>query len=503
MSVAHVGSTRRTDAPRILAVLSVVAILVALPFGPAAMLPAAGFAIVAMAVALRDTVVPVFTWASGVALFVYVVWLIPIKGYTLPVTLPFNLEYYRLLLLVLVLLLACAVAMRRGAVRAAGAAPALLVLAGAAGLSAILNVHQITEASGPGVAVKQLSYFLSFLMVFVLVASVIRTREQVDAVVRALVLGGVVVAIAALYEARSGYNVFDHLNQWFPALKRLPREVLELRAGQTRVYASAQHPIALGTVLLLVAPLAVYLSVQARTAVKRWFWLAGAVTVLIAATATVSRTIVVMGIAMLIVVVKLRGPQVKRFWPVLLVLPFVIHVAAPGTMGGIYKAFSGTTLTANDPRAGLGGSGRLSDLGPGLRMWGEKPLVGQGLGMTRPTFTDIERTPGRAQVALVFDNQYLGTLVDIGFIGLCGTLLFIWGGVIRLYRTARQTTGAPSDLLVACAASMAGYGTAMLLFDAFSFVQGALVFFVIAAIGLSMVSLAPRVQSAEPGRAAA
>ena len=42
-----------------------------------------------------------------------------------------------------------------------------------------------------------------------------------------------------------------------------------------------------------------------------------------------------------------------------------------------------------------------------------------------------------------------------------------------------------------------------LLFDAFSFVQGALVFFVIAAIGLSMVSLAPRVQPSRPEGAVA
>ncbi len=499
MSVADVGGVRRTEVPWAAIVLSVVAMVVAVPFGAVAVLSASAVAFVSLGVALRDMVAPVFTWASGIVAFVYVVWLIPIKGYTLPVSLPFNLEHYRLLLLFLVVVFVYAVATHRMTVNAAGSGWALLALAAIALVSAILNLHAITASSGSGVALKSLSYFLSFLVVFVLVASVIRTKEQMDAVVRALVVGGVIVAVSALYETRSGYNVFDHLNQFLPGLKRLPRDVLELRAGQVRVYASAQHPIALGAALLLVTPLALYLSGQARNMFRSILWLVGGVIILTAATATISRTIVVMGVAMVIVALLLRGVRLKRFWPVLLLLPVVIHFVAPGTMGGLYQAFGQTPALANDPRAGLAGSGRLSDLTPGFKLWLQEPMFGQGLGRELPTFDNIYQTPGRTQVPLIFDNQYLSTLVYMGMLGLCATLVFVWGSSIRLYRAAKRATGPPADLLAACTASVVGFAASMFLFDAFSFVQCSLIFFAIAALGLRLAALTQEESAVVPG----
>ena len=43
------------------------------------------------------------------------------------------------------------------------------------------------------------------------VASVLRTREQLDLVVKVLVMGGAVVAGFAVVQYRTGFNIFDHL----------------------------------------------------------------------------------------------------------------------------------------------------------------------------------------------------------------------------------------------------------------------------------------------------
>jgi hypothetical protein len=56
--------------------------------------------------------------------------------------------------------------------------------------------------------------------------------------------------------------------------------------------------------------------------------------------------------------------------------------------------------------------------------------------------------------------------------------------VIKLAGATRRTVGATSDLLAACTASVAAFGVAMLTFDGLAFVQAALLFFVIAALGL-------------------
>jgi hypothetical protein len=85
---------------------------------------------------------------------------------------------------------------------------------------------------------------------------------------------------------------------------------------------------------------------------------------------------------------------------------------------------------------------------------------------------------------IIFDDQYLNSLVSIGFLGLVGVLWFVWGAVARLVGAARRLSGPGSDLVAACGVACTGFGAAMLTFDAFSFVQCTLLFFVTAAIGL-------------------
>ena len=59
---------------------------------------------------------------------------------------------------------------------------------------------------------------------------------------RALVVGGTIVALSALYESRTGYNAFDHLADWIPALIYEPRVDFLERWERPRVrVCSAPH----------------------------------------------------------------------------------------------------------------------------------------------------------------------------------------------------------------------------------------------------------------------
>ena len=54
-------------------------------------------------------------------------------------------------------------------------------------------------------------FFFSFVLVLYVISSVIRRLDEVDFLAKTLVPGGAVVALFAIVEARTGFNVFDHL----------------------------------------------------------------------------------------------------------------------------------------------------------------------------------------------------------------------------------------------------------------------------------------------------
>jgi hypothetical protein len=267
-----------------------------------------------------------------------------------------------------------------------------------------------------------------------------------------------------------------------------------VNGGALRVRASAQHPIALGCALTMCVPLAIHLSTRAATAVRRRLWLAAAALVCLGALATVSRTVVLMLLAMLVCAFWLYGTRLLRYWPLVVVLAIATHFAAPGVVSHIYKRFNpkGGVVGQLDSRAGMRGSGRIADLGPGLGYWVKSPLLGHGLGTVAATGDSLSTTPTAAVAGppIIFDDQYMNTLVSLGAVGLICVLLFIWGSVRRLGVAARRTAGSDGALLAACAISAAGFGAGMATFDAFTFVQATLVFFIIVALGLRVRAVA-------------
>ncbi len=244
----------------------------------------------------------------------------------------------------------------------------------------------------------------------------------------------------------------------------------------------------------MVIPIALVLARQAATRAQSIWFVAAAGICAMGALVTVSRTVVAMAIAMVALGLLLRPHQIVRLWPVLLVLPPLAHAAAPGTLGGLYKSIFPRDGLASDlqGRAGLGGSGRLADIGPGLDLWHESPLVGHGLGFTATTPTTLVEgaVSGATGFVIIFDNQYMATLVMLGAVGIAAVLWFVWGAAFKLAAAARRhREGSEADIVAACAISCAGFAASMFFFDAFAFVQATLIFFIIAAVGLRVREL--------------
>jgi O-antigen ligase len=184
--------------------------------------------------------------------------------------------------------------------------------------------------------------------------------------------------------------------------------------------------------------------------------------------------------------------------PFLLVLPFFIHAAAPGAIGSLVNSF-GTQggegfIEGFYGREGESGSGRLADLDPAFALWANSPIVGLGIDNPRiaTSGTDtLSATPTQAPVVpLIFDNQYLHTLVTLGLAGLIAFSWFIWGTAVRLVRRAKREIGPYGDLMAACGIACAGYGAGMFFYDSLAFIQVTLLLFIAAALGLRTMALA-------------
>lgn len=442
----------------------------------------------------------VLTWPNAVAAFVLLIWLLPIKSYRLPAALPFNLEPYRLAIVLLASALVLGILVGRTRLSAGGMGIPVAALLAVVLASQVANMGALDPQGGDSNALKGFFYMAAYLIVFVVVCSVIRDRAGAERVVKALVLGALVVAIAALVQSRTRYNVFDNLANWIPGLDYYSLYEDSLRRGAVRVRASAQHPIALGTALMLVVPLGIYLASRASTVLRANLWRVTAGIVLLGAVAPVARTVVAMAIVMGVIALVLIGKRVLRYWPVLVVALALLHVASPGVIGAMYKSFfpEGGIVAQAAGRAGLPGSGRLADVDPGIALWESSPAFGIGRGNALVG----SRAPGSPTQGIIFDNQYLYTLVELGAVGLGALLWFLAAAAWRPLRAAASRTGWQRNLLIACGMGVASFIAAMWFFDAFAFVQVTLIFFVIAALGLKVATFDDTREPPERSRAA-
>lgn len=431
------------------------------------------------------------SWRGLVALMILVIFFVPIYRYALPGNLPFQLELYRVVVaLVAALWLTSLLIDPRVRLRRSGfERPIALFLIGVVG-SLLANPTRVNALQSE--VLKHISYFASFLIVYFLIVSVARTHADIDALLKVVVFAGTVVAIAAVIQARTGYNVFDHLRQILPILRPVEATDVTFRGGLVRAYASSQHPIELGAVLMLLCPLALYLG--RRTHRRRW-WFA-AIVIAIATLSTVSRTSLVMLVVILFVFARHRPTETKRLWPLLVPALLAAHLVLPGAIGTITQSFFPKGgLIGQQQHRDARGSGRLANLGPGLREFAQRPLVGEGFG-TR--VIDALHNGYGATNTTILDDQWLGTMLETGALGAGGLMWFFIRMTRRLRRAAKGDDSDRGWLFTALDASVAAFAIGMVMFDAFSFVQVTFLAFILLAFSAVMLRTEEPVPESAP-----
>jgi O-antigen ligase len=370
---------------------------------------------------------------------------------------------------------------RRVRLDSTGLEPPLLLILAATLFSDIVNPEWVSSVAGD--VLKALTFFLSFFLVFYMIVSVIRTRAEIEFLVKALVSGGAILAVAAIVERRTHYNVFDHLSSVAPVLhyNGVPGDRQLVRGGQLRAFGPAQHPIALSVLFVLLLPFAFYLARR----YGNWRWKLVALLLTLGVVATVSRTGILSLVVIISVFLIVQPRAVLRLWPALIPAVVAIQIAVPGALGTIRKEFfpkGGLIADQADVQGRVSSSsGRLAKLGPALEEWSRTPLLGRGFG-TRITV-------GQTANATILDDQWLGALLETGFVGVAGWLWLFVRSVRRLTRAAKQEPGEDSWLMAALAASTTAFGVSMLVYDAFSFIQNVFVLFILLALGATLLRL--------------
>jgi O-antigen ligase len=433
--------------------------------------------LVAVAVVLTK---PALGWRGPILGLLLVILFVPIRRYVLSGGMPFQLEPYRLYVMLLVgawvlaLLVDSRVSLRR-----TGFEAPLLFLVAATFASVLANPGRVGSLATP--VLKSFTFFLSFVLIFYLLVSVIRTRVEVERMVRALVIGGAIISASAIVELRTGINVFASLDRFLPFLESTVPTELE-RSGLGRAFGPAQHPIALGAVLTMLVPLAAYVASTSRS---RWWWFVCALLVL-GNFATVSRTSIVMLVVVLLFYLRLYPRQTRRLWPLAIPVVVAVHFLLPGTIGTLKAYFlpSGgivqqqTVYNAhvdlNDPRW-CDIAPRLARIEPMLAQWRERPIFGQGYS------TRITDGPGAN--TCVLDDQWLGTLLETGVVGIAAWWWLIIAFVRRAMRAARAENSRRARLLGALGTSVGALAVGMFFFDALSFIQLAFFLFIYLAFG--------------------
>lgn len=427
-----------------------------------------------------------------------VIMLIPIRAYALPVGLPFELEPYRLVL-VLVLLGAATILVATPGLRLQkvrfGIPIALFV--GTLLLSIIVNAVPLARDGLLGTAFGGLLNVLFVLSAFFLVNQFLHSERIVMSVLTFLAWSGGFVAAAAIFERATHINIFLRLGDILP-LTLLRDAVDAYRAGGSRSFGSAQHPIALSVMLCMLLPIVIYLSRYATrpfNQISRTIVYGGLTLVIIGGIAVaVSRTGVVVLAAMFVATLLLR--PIVAISAALITLPLLLVglVVTPKTIETTLLSFLDvdSLIASQYTSAGWGGAGRLADLGPAFTQVAQHPIFGGGYGGRIVVGDDAN--------GFILDNQVLAILMDAGAIGVIGLAIFLVTPTVVLYRHSmlRAFPRRHRDLAFAIATSTVGYAAAMFFYDAFGFMQTLFVLCVLWAVGSWLLTRAPRVVDLEP-----
>jgi polysaccharide biosynthesis protein PslJ len=333
----------------------------------------------------------------------------------------------------------------RQPVRVAGVLFACVTLA--AYVSANRHTMPSLEANGADRGIITMAGWLGVLLIGV---DGIDSADRLRTLLRRIVIGGTAMATLGVTQFLTGLDATKYI-----IIPGLTRQVaftdLLTRDNLNRPSATAAHPLEFAAVLAMCLPLAIHQARYAPPELRRRRWLQVAV-MGAALPMTVSRSaFLALTVAALVLLPTWPKAERRRAYVVMVISAGLMWVAIPGLLGTIRNLFFQVgTDTSSASRTGA-----YAAAGPYVA---QHPWFGRGFGTFLP------------QTYVFLDDQYLGTMIETGIIGLLALLaLFITGWITA--RSARRASAdiEARDLAQCLAASIAVATVTFWTFDAMSF----------------------------------
>ena len=305
------------------------------------------------------------------------------------------------------------------------------------------------------------------ISVGILVCDGVSSLARLDTLLRTIVVTTTVVAGIGLLQFFFGLDLAKHLA--LPGLHPVaPLNFILERSIFRRPAGTTGHPIEFGVVMAMVLPIAVHYAFRAmdRGEPSRRYWVA--VTMIgMSAMVSLSRS-AILGLIVAGLVLLPTWPARRRIRAVIVVGVFTVcmRLVVPGLVGTLLSLF---THLSDDPSV----QGRTDDYALVGRLFAERPILGRGFGTLLPARYGT------------LDNQYLGSLVETGLVGLIALTVLLFTGMFAARAARRATTDVhlrdlAQSLVASVVVLVAGYAT----YDALGFdMSTALTFVLLGCIG--------------------
>lgn len=380
--------------------------------------------------------------------FIVMLWLLPFDSIDLPISLPLDARLDRPFMLVILALWVISLTVGRasGSLRRSPIHYAFSAFILIAVISLVLGADVTVRLGEFDLGVRKLALLISYFLLFVVVASSVRPNEVRPFMVLTCGLA-VAMALGVLWEYRSGFNVFFELTRKVvPA--EIPGELGNVDSiGRKSVIGPTIHPLAPAMMMACAMPFAVISMFDSRDLRRKVLWGAAAGIMIAAALATGRKTSIVAPVAAVLVLLAYRPRMIRQIALAGVGLFFVIHIAAPGALGGV-----GAELLPQNFFATSSTKNRQSDYGAIRPDIIDHPLLGRG-------YETYDQKKYR-----ILDNQYLTTIIGTGALGVLAYLSIFAAIFLVAHRIARNGRGdrAVAALAIAAATVAMLVGSALL-----------------------------------------
>lgn len=410
-----------------------------------------------------------------IALLIAVVWLVPFNDIMLgAISLPIDLYLDRLILPVIIavwLLLLAAGGPEAPRLRLTWIHVALAGIVGVACLSVLLEASAINRALEFDLAFKKLVLLVSYVSLFVIVASSVR-RTEIRAFLTYTLLLAVACALGTLVEYRFQTNIFySFADSVLPGAFQVgnvdPVGVDEI--GRREVRGPAQTPLEVVAMLSMALPIAVVRLLQSRRTLECVVYLLGAAVLLAAVVATFRKSAFLAPISVCLTLAYLLRHHLVKLAPLGVVVVLMVQVLAPGALTGVAGQLESDKLGVTTV------SDRAADY-DAIRpdVWSHV-VIGRGYG-------SYETSSYR-----ILDMELLRQLIEGGVLGLLAYVLMAVTVVAVAHRLVRARAADDAPVALVAAAAAVCFLTVSALFDVMSFPHVPYTFLWVAAL-LAIVS---------------